>query len=206
MDTEKIIKELLGNFGDFSIDDIPDIDLYMDQVTTLLNGKFEVFKRNDEDKLLTKTMINNYAKFRLLPSPEKKKYSKDHIIVLIMIYFFKNVLSIQDISCLISPAIEQFFHNEEQSLASVYNAFVTGIKEINDNNEMKVLYEKCSEIFDFEHYENKEYLQTLAYITLLSYQAYVRQQLVIKLIDNLSATPVSSENKTAKDEKNKSKN
>lgn len=200
MDTNKLINELLEDFGDFSIDDIPDIDLYMDQVTTLLNGKFEIFKRNDEDKLLTKTMINNYAKSGLLPSPEKKKYSKDHIIVLIMIFFFKNGLSINDINSLISPAVEQFFHNEEQSLSSVYNEFVAGIKQVNDNDEIKKLYEKCSEAFDFDNYENKEYLQTLAYITLLSYQAQVRQQLVIKLIDNLSGNS-DADNDSASDEK-----
>ena len=76
MKTKEIIKEVIDAFGDFSVEDVPDIDLYMDQVTTLLNSKFEAFKRNDDDKLLTKTMINNYAKFHLLPSPKKKKYSK----------------------------------------------------------------------------------------------------------------------------------
>lgn len=185
MDNEKIIKDLIENFGDFSIDDIPDIDLYMDQVTTLLNGKFEIFKRTEDDKLLTKTMINNYAKFRLLPAPEKKKYSKDHIIILVMIYFFKNVLSINDISTLIGPAKEQFFHNEEHSLPSMYNKFAEGIKELNNDSELMELYNKCSDVFNFEDYENSNYLQTLAYITVLSYQAYIRQQLIIKLIDGL---------------------
>lgn len=185
MNTEKIIDDLFINTSNFSIKDIPDIDLYMDQVTTLLNSKFEGTKRNGDDKLLTKTMINNYAKFRLLPPPEKKKYSKDHIITLIMIYFFKNVLSISDTGTLIGPAIEHFFHNEDQTLESIYNQFIHGIDHINDKDEIKELYKKCSEVFDFENYENKEYLETLSFITLLSYQAYVRQQLVVKLIDNL---------------------
>lgn len=186
MDTEKIINDLLENFDEFHIDDIPDIDLYMDQVTTFLNGKFDTFKRNDDDKLLTKTMINNYAKFRLLPAPEKKKYSKDHIIILIMIYFFKNVLSINDINTLIRPAVEEFFHNEEHTLESMFNTFISGVKDINNNAEIKELYQKCSEKFNFNDYENNDYLQTLAYITILSYQAYIRQQIVIKLIDNLN--------------------
>lgn len=185
MNTENIIDELLENFGNFNISDIPDIDLYMDQVTTLLNGKFDAFKRNDDDKLLTKTMINNYAKFKLLPPPEKKKYSKDHIIVLIMIYFFKNVLSINDIGTLIGPAVEEFFHNKEHPLETIFDDFVSNIQQINDKNEIKKLYKKCSEAFDFSDFENKDYLQTLAYISILSYQAYVRQQIIIKLIDNM---------------------
>lgn len=186
MNTEKIIDELFMNTSNFSIKDIPDIDLYMDQVTTLLNSKFEGSRRNEDDKLLTKTMINNYAKFRLLPPPEKKKYSKDHIITLIMIYFFKNVLSINDTGTLIGPAVEDFFHNPDHTLESIYNQFIHGIDEINDRDEIKELYKKCSEVFDFQDYENKDYLETLSFITLLSYQAYVRQQLVVKLIDNLN--------------------
>ena len=56
--------------------EIPNIDLYMDQVTTFMEEHLNASKRYPEDKILTKTMINNYAKNRLLPSPEKKKYSK----------------------------------------------------------------------------------------------------------------------------------
>jgi len=121
----------------------------------------------------------------MLPSPEKKKYSKDHIIVLIMIYFFKNVLSINDTNTLISPAVEKYFHNEDVPLADMYNMIISGISEINDNTEIKKLYDECSKKFDFSEYDNADYLETLAYITMLSYQAYIRQQLVIKLIDNM---------------------
>ena len=97
MQSEDLINQVLEEIESFNIDDIPNIDLYMDQVTTYLNGKFNTSKRHDDDKLLTKTMINNYAKSRLLPPPEKKKYSKDHMIILILIFFFKNVISINDI-------------------------------------------------------------------------------------------------------------
>ena len=85
MESDKIIESILNDFNSFNIDDIPNIDLYMDQVTTYLNNKFEGSKRNDDDKLLTKTMINNYAKSRLLPPPEKKKYSKDHLMMEIIV-------------------------------------------------------------------------------------------------------------------------
>ena len=74
--------------------DIPNIDLYMDQVTTFMEEQLAHSKRYQEDKILTKTMINNYAKNNLLPSPVKKRYSKEHLLVLIFIYYFKNILSI----------------------------------------------------------------------------------------------------------------
>ena len=61
------------------IDDIPGIDLYMDQVIKFMDDHFASLKRYAGDKMLTKTMINNYTKNKLLPSPEKKKYGKDHM-------------------------------------------------------------------------------------------------------------------------------
>ena len=73
-------------------EDIPNIDLYMDQVTTFMEEQLVSTKRYEEDKILTKTMINNYAKNKLLPPPEKKRYSKEHVLMLIFIYYFKNIL------------------------------------------------------------------------------------------------------------------
>ena len=67
--------------------EIPNIELYMDQVTTFMDKYLESSKRYSEDKLLNKTMINNYTKNNLLPSPNKKKYSKDHMYLLIFIYY-----------------------------------------------------------------------------------------------------------------------
>jgi len=73
---------------------IPNIDLYMDQITSFMDEQLANSKRHEDDKLLTKTMINNYTKNNLLPPPTKKKYSKDHVLTLILIYYFKNFLSI----------------------------------------------------------------------------------------------------------------
>ena len=73
-------------------DEIPNIDLYMDQVLSFLDDKLNYTRRNSadgEEKIFTKTMINNYAKNDLLPSPVKKKYSKEHMMALIFIYYFK---------------------------------------------------------------------------------------------------------------------
>ena len=65
-------------------EDIPNIGLYMDQVTTLMDTRLASSKRYPDDKILTKTMINNYTKNKLLPPSNKKKYSREHIFLLIM--------------------------------------------------------------------------------------------------------------------------
>ena len=90
IDREDLLKGILASLGrikHISLEDIPNIDLYMDQVTTFMDSKLKNTTRYpSEDKILTKTMINNYAKNDLLPPPVKKKYSKEHMILLIMIY------------------------------------------------------------------------------------------------------------------------
>ena len=79
----------LDNLSYIRLDKIPEIDLYMDQVTSFMEDHLQKTKRNPEDKVLTKTMINNYAKNRLLPPPVKKKYSREHILLLLFIYYYK---------------------------------------------------------------------------------------------------------------------
>ena len=90
-------------------DEIPNIDLYMDQVTTFMDEHLSEEKRYADDKILTKTMINNYTKNHLLPPPIKKKYSKEHMLLLIFIYYFKNILTINDIRSLFQPLGEPPF-------------------------------------------------------------------------------------------------
>ena len=104
IDSEDLLNSILASLDRIqyvSPEDIPNIDLYMDQVTTFMDSKLRSTARYpDEDKILTKTMINNYAKNDLLPPPLKKKYSKEHVLLLIFIYYYKGILSISDIQTL----------------------------------------------------------------------------------------------------------
>ena len=103
-------------------EDIPSIELYMDQITTFMDKQLHGNKRHEEDKILTKTMINNYSKNALLPPSDKKKYSKDHIILLIYIYYLKNFLSINDIQNLLQPMTDSYFHkNSGTTMADIYS-------------------------------------------------------------------------------------
>lgn len=188
MHSEDFIKKILDDIDTFNIDDIPNIDLYMDQVTTYLNDKFANTKRHEDDKLMTKTMINNYVKSRLLPSPEKKKYTKDHMMVLVMIYFFKNIISINDVNKLITPLLDSYFHNEEIPLENIINTFLTFAKQCNLTDTILTEYNECREIFKDANVKDKEYLETMGLITMLSYDTFVRKIVIEKLIDSLPDT------------------
>ena len=124
--TEDLLNSILKSLDRIDYvkpEDIPNIDLYMDQVTTLMDSKLKNSTRNpDGDKILTKTMINNYAKNNLLPPPVKKKYSKEHVLILIFIYYYKGVMSINDIQTILQPITERYFKGQSDlTLEDIYN-------------------------------------------------------------------------------------
>lgn len=199
MQSEDLINQVLEEIESFNIDDIPNIDLYMDQVTTYLNGKFNTFKRHDDDKLLTKTMINNYAKSRLLPPPEKKKYSKDHMIILILIFFFKNVISINDIQTIVTPLLKDYYNNDDipNSLEDVTNAFLNHVQKSDLIEPLIKEFKNSQNIFGDLESSDRESIETIGLIATLSYDMYIRKRLIEKLIDSLP----SSKEDTGKDKK-----
>ncbi len=103
----KEIKE----YGAVQWDRLPEIYLYMDQVLTYMDKQLNLFERSD-NTLLTSSMINNYVKDGVLPRPEQKKYSRDHLALLTVICLLKQVLSIPDISILIKALLEDASKSE----------------------------------------------------------------------------------------------
>jgi hypothetical protein len=105
------------------LDEIPELDLYMDQVIQLFENKYNKTLRNEEDKVLTKTMINNYAKDKIFMPIKNKKYSKEHLILISLIYELKGSLSISDIKKVLTPIVSTFNNNEEYDIRSIYRDY-----------------------------------------------------------------------------------
>lgn len=99
--------------------DIPDLDLYMDQIMTLFDNHLANHKKKEDDKLLTKTMINNYSKAKVITPVKGKKYTKEQIIQMLIIYELKNNLSIQEIKDLLTPIYES-----DDDLSKLYDHFI----------------------------------------------------------------------------------
>ena len=166
--------------------DLPNIDLYMDQVTTFMDRWLASSKRYDTDKILTKTMINNYAKNHLLPPPEKKKYSKDHMYLLLFIYYFKNILSINDIQKLLTPLTDRYFQSTEGlSLADIYSQIqsVTNEQTKRLEKDIRLMSSEAASLFSDQSEDEAEYLRLFSTISLLSLDVYIKKQLIEKLID-----------------------
>ena len=181
------IEALLSSIKDtaeIKSSDIPCIDLYMDQVTTLFNDRLSQQKRSDEDAILTKTMINNYAKAKILPPIKNKKYNKQQIILLVLIYNLKQVLSLEDIKAIFDPILDklskdptntEFLHNiyerflaeKDKQSSELISSFIDRIKETEEDST-------CSDI---------DHMDLLMRILFLISSATVQKRMAEKLID-----------------------
>lgn len=188
-------------FKTINISEIPDIDLYMDQVTTFMEDKLEGFKRTEEDKILTKTMINNYTKNDIIPSPIKKKYSKEHMMLLILTYHMKQILSISDIHYLLSPITEKVDMEKiaPMEIEKLYNNFLEiQSKEYADFPEkmLKTIDELEESIHPDEEMGNTLMLYSIIFHLII--QAYMQKKLAENLIDNFFIEKNDEKNKKQK--------
>ena len=186
-DMLKRIAESISEIDYIHPGDVPNIELYMDQITTFMDTQLDSTKRYGEDKILTKTMINNYVKNNLLPPPVKKKYTKEHILVLIFIYYFKNILSIKDIETILSPITKKAFaENPSLDINDLYEKIcklessqIDPLKE-----ELNMHYAQAEELFPDNGDEDQDYLRIFALICGLSFDVYMKKYLIEKIVDN----------------------
>ena len=191
IDFENLLGSILENLDHIDYikpSDIPGIDLYMDQVTTFMSEHLARSKRLPEDKILTKTMINNYAKNHLLPPPEKKKYSREHMLLLIYIYSFKSFLSINDIQILLTPLTDRYFQSEGPlKLQDIYNEVFSLEKAQVEVLRQDLLnrYHTAGSTFQDVPSEEAAFLQLFSFICLLSFDVYMKKQVIESLLDQL---------------------
>ncbi len=193
VDTSDMLKSIFDTFSGLDYirpEDIPNIDLYMDQVTTFMEDHLKKTRRHPGDKILTKTMINNYAKNDLLPPPTKKKYSREHMLVLIFIYYFKNLLSITDIQALLKPLTEKYFKNDkdfgmEEVYKEVFSLEKGELEKLQKDMEEK--YAVSQETFKDAPEEDREFLQLFSFICILAFDTYMKKTLIEKLVDSLNS-------------------
>lgn len=190
INTEDMLQSILESLSRIDYikpEDIPNIDLYMDQVTTFMDSQLKSSKRHPEDKILTKTMINNYAKNHLLPTPDKKKYSKEHVLLLIFIYYFKGFLSIGDIQSLLEPLAKKYFKNMDgANVESIYREVFSMEKAQIESMQadLAAKYAAAQATFQNASVKDGDFLQLFSFISLLSFDVYVKKQIIEKIIDS----------------------
>jgi hypothetical protein len=190
-------------------EDVPDIELYMDQVTTFMEQRLKPATRNPEDdKIMTKTMINNYVKNHLMPPPDKKKYSKEHMLLLIFIYYFKGFMSIGDIQTLMEPLTKQYFGEDRDfKLEDIYREVFSMEKEEIDSLKKDVIrkFRKAEGTFEEAPEKGQEFLKMFSFICLLCFDVYLKKMMIEKMIDSISELKNPEEMEKAEKEKRRSR-
>ena len=142
--------------------DIPDLDLYMDQIMTLFETHLANNKKNEEEKRLTKTMINNYSKAKVITPVKGKKYTKEQILQMLIIYQLKNNLSIQEIKELLTPIYES-----DTDLSLLYDHFID-IKQVM-NQQLQKLIQQILEDFNLQIENQEDFFLLVASLSSLSH-------------------------------------
>jgi hypothetical protein len=172
--------EQLGLEANLTLEDIPHIDLYMDQVIQLFENTFSDSKRNEEEKILTKTMINNYAKGKLIFPIKNKKYSKEHLILISLIYQLKGALSINDIKMTLDGMNKKII-KEEEDLDSFYEGYLKLTKK--NTEDFKVdIGERISRVKE-ESFESSS--EQVLMIASLVHMSNLYRRLAEKLVDEM---------------------
>lgn len=169
-----------------SLEDIPNIDLYMDQVIQLFENSYRETKRNDSDKILTKTMINNYAKGKVFFPIQNKKYSKDHLLIISMIFQLKGALSISDIKTTLQGLNDNIV-KDNINLEAFYNSYLLLFKKNLESfkkdveTQTSTVQEEVSKLDS----KDRQYLEQVLLISTLVSTSNLYRRIAEKLIDNL---------------------
>ena len=188
-DIPSVIEEVFKRYTDGSYikaSMLPDLDLYVDQITTFLTRHLAKTNRLEDDKIMTKTMINNYTKNHLLPPPDKKKYSRDHILLMIFIYYFKNFLPISDIQTILGPLTDEYFHkNADLNLEAIYTTLFskedTFVQEVLEN--VMKQFHMSADLFPDAPKADQASLREFTFICMLSLDIYLKKQLIEAILD-----------------------
>ena len=165
-------------------EDIPKIDLYLDQVIQLFENSFAESKRYPDEKILTKTMINNYAKGKLFYPVQNKKYSRNHIMLISLIYQMKSALSINDVKQVLN-GINEKAAQKELDLEQFYRSYLSlqqGNAEIFEEGLKQQAKEAAEQVADAEESEE---LERVLLIASLVHTSNLYRRAAEKLVDKM---------------------
>lgn len=97
--TDEQRRQLAGRMSGVHISrirEMPRIELYLDQLLTLVSQELE-FMQVPGETLVTGSMVNNYVKQGVVPAPRKKRYTRRHVAALVFVCAFKRVFTIAQV-------------------------------------------------------------------------------------------------------------
>ncbi len=199
---EEFVKNTIEEYvskGRINANDFPEMEIYMDQAETFLNKELGVYKKNEKDKVITKTMIGNYVKHNMMPRPVNKKYSKDHLIMLALIYYLKGTFQMEEIEKIVHPLIENYNSefDDKIDLAALYEG-ILGVQA----KEQDSLAQSVTNMIEESKYHLREtelsdddMLELFMLIVNLSMKADAQKFLAHKLLQEYILKPKQKKQK-----------
>lgn len=193
---EEFIRHTIDEYvsrGKIKANDFPDMEIYMDQAETFLNRELNIYRKSEKDKVITKTMIGNYVKHSMLPRPINKKYSRDHLILLTLIFYMKGTFQMEEIEKIVKPLIDNYNSefDDKIDLSSLYE----GILEV-QASEQEALARNVDAMINDIKYRLKEtelsdddMLELFMLIVNLSMKADAQKFLAHKLLQEYIMKP-----------------
>ncbi|MEJ3740918.1 DUF1836 domain-containing protein [Bacillus tropicus] len=169
-----------------TLEDIPNVDLYVDQVVQLFENTYADTTRTADEKVLTKTMINNYAKGKLFIPIKNKKYSKEHMILISLIYQLKGALSINDIKSSLEHINESLLSDDSFELNTLYKDYLT-LTENNVESFKQDVNNRVSEVSEISSLEDPK-LEKFLLLNSLVNMSNMYRRLAEKLVDDLKGS------------------
>lgn len=193
---EEFIKLRIQEFvakGLISAEDFPDMEIYMDQATTFMNKELSIYKESQKDQVITKTMIGNYVKHHMLPRPVNKKYTKDHMILLTLIYYLKGSFQMDEIEKLMKPLIDNYNSefDDKIDLLSIYQ----GIASMQEMEVSTILNDVKADVGHIKHHLREaelfddDMVELFMLIVNLSMKADTQKYLAQKLMQEYFINP-----------------
>ncbi|WP_416828581.1 DUF1836 domain-containing protein [Ectobacillus polymachus] len=168
-----------------TLEDIPNVDLYVDQVVQLFENSYQMTTRKPDEKVLTKTMINNYAKGKLFFPIKSKKYTKHHIILISLIYQLKGSLSINDIKSVLDELNNKLITEEDFDLAALYTSFLH-LTEKNVENFKEDIQKRLEEVKEETDVFEDEKLEQLLLVSSFVTISNLYRRLAEKIVDEMN--------------------
>lgn len=193
---EEFVKSTIEEFlakGKIDSGEFPDMELYMDQAETFMNKELGIFKKSEKDKVITKTMIGNYVKHNMLPRPQNKKYSREHLILLTMIYYLKGTFQMEEIETIVKPLIDNY-HSEfddKINLLGLYEAILSVQEKEREKTAQSTwdMIEQCKYQLKESELSDDDMLELFMLIANLSMKADMEKYLAHKLLQEYIVKP-----------------
>ena len=191
---KKTLEDWLNELNNFSFkkyEELPDIDLYMDQVVNFLEKQIKIFQTSSLDKQITSSMINNYVKGEVVAAPIAKKYNKEHLASIEEVITLKQVLSIAEVKQILNTR-----YVGEAEKGEIFNAF----NELQTEKISSIVSEAFKHLNDIDDNDSKALID-LALDFALSATAYINISKKILFLIRVYEQLNSSKDEKKKDEK-----